>query len=237
MKKYKLMIVLISLLIFTGCNEYGEKRIVKLVTINEENITLYYYDYSKEKPSYLTESMVNIGIENTLTELLSTAEYDTKLCEYAVCSEDIIENNMTELFKGLMNSKFSPGIVIVEGDVTGNDENYIELEKKNYPLYTAYVTNEDITLIVENAESNNKKIIIDGVVYKTLYEQESFLLDLLQGKIKRGTYNFETAGKKYAVRLENIKLRHSFNGNTLNLKIDAVLKITEACLLAQRIKI
>ena len=224
MKKYKIAIVLIMLLMFTGCNEYGEKRIVKLLTINEENITLYYYDYSKDKPVYLTETMVNTGIENTLTDLLSIAEYDLKLCEYAVCSEDVIENNMTELFEGLINSKFSPCIVVVEGKITGDDEKYIDIEKKNYPLYTAHMTEAGVTSIVENADNYEKKIITDGVLYKTLYQQESFVLDVLGGKIKQGTYIFESAGKKYAVKLENIKLNYSFDGNNLNLKIDAVLK-------------
>lgn len=210
--------------LFTGCKEYGEKRIVKLITIDKEQITLYYYDYTSDTPSYLKESIVNTGIENSITELLYTAEYDLKLCEYAVCDSYIIQNSVPELFYGLINSKFSPNIKIIEGDLSDNNEKYINLKNIYFPVYSYYINDNKINAVIDNAESKEKNIIINNSYYKKISEEESFLLDILLADIKEGFYNFKSGEKNYSAELENIDVICSNKNNMAYVNINAVLK-------------
>ena len=223
-KKYKLIFIILLCFLFTGCEEYGEKRIVKLITIDQEQITLYYYDYMSDNTSYLKESIVNTGIENSITELLFTAEYDLKLCEYVVCDNYTIRNNVPELFYCLMNSKFSPNIKIIEGDLSDNNEKYINLKNINFPVYSYCINDNKMNAVIDNADSKEKNIIINNAYYKKIPAEESFLLDILLADIKEGFYNFKSDGKKYSAELENINVICSNKNNMAYVNINAVLK-------------
>ena len=222
-KFFKFICTLIVFIILTGCNDYGEKRIVKFITVDKNNIALYYYDYRSQTPDYCSEIKENKGIENTLTELLSTADYDLKLCKYAVCDRDIIENNITELFYGLTNSKFSPDIIITVTDKIEDYNKYTNINLDNYPLYNCYIDDMGINTIVEDFQKN-KMVILNGKFYKKLCNEESFAFDVINNKINKGIYTFDYYGKTISVQLENIRKQYSVQDNVLRLKIQAALK-------------
>ncbi len=224
MKKIRLLLVLMLCIIFSGCREYGEKRIVKLITVDKDNISLYYYDYSQEKPTYLIEEKKNSGIENTIVDLLSENEYDLKLCKYAVCDADIISEEADLVYKALIETKFSPDICILEGDTKSDGEKYIEQKDKYYPIYSYKVSNDKITGVVEKADENIKNVIIDSRFYKTLESEESFVFDVLNNNVKKGIYTFEYKDDKMSAVMENISTYYCADNNILDISIYANLK-------------
>ena len=170
MKKYSVLIICLICLALSGCREYGEKRIVKLITIDANNISLHYYDHSAAKPAYLVEKGENKGIENTLTELLSQNEYDLKLCKYAVCDSNTVLYKAGELYDALIKTKFSPDIIIIQGDTTTESEKVVNISGKNYPIYNYYAENGRITGIIENLEDTQKNIIIHFLAVLVIFQ-------------------------------------------------------------------
>ena len=224
MKKYSVLIICLICLALSGCREYGEKRIVKLITIDANNISLHYYDYSADKPSYLVEKCENKGIENTLTELLSQNEYDLKLCKYAVCDSNTVLYKAGELYDALIKTKFSPDIIILQGDTTTESEKVVNISGKNYPIYNYYAENGRITGIIENLDDTEKNIIIDSTYYKTLDEKQSFIFDVLTNTVRKGRFAFEKGGKLFSADIEGINTFYSVNDEALNINICAALK-------------
>jgi len=224
MKLSKILVILVLVLSVTGCKEYGEKRIVKLLTISDDKISIYYYDYSADKPSYNVAEKENTGIENTLVQLLSDHEYDLKMCRYVVCDSNIIENNIEELFNGLVNSKFSMDTVIIQGDTDAEPEKYTELKKYSYPIYSYYVENGKINGIAENATDNTKNVIADSKLHTILTQQQSFAFDIIKNNIDNGTYVFEHNGVQLSANLENITVFCTVKNDTAHITVDAMLK-------------
>ena len=97
--------VLIFCLILCGCKEYGEKRIVNFVTIDEEKISVIYYDFTSEKPSYIEEEKENKGINSTLVSIFSENYYNLKLCRFVIVSENILKNSFKELYFALTDNR------------------------------------------------------------------------------------------------------------------------------------
>lgn len=224
MKKLSVFIVLFAAVLMTGCKEFGEKRIVTLLLADREKISVYYYDFSAENPTYLKEEKENNGIKNTLTELLSENDYDLKLCKYAVVSEDIIKNNINELFFALTDTRFAPDIVILQGDTQADAEKYMELKKDNYPIYNYNFDNGLIDAIVETADGGEKNVIVDNSLYKKLDEQQAFVLDMLCNKVKNGEYIFEYENENLSANLDMINTYYSVSNNVLKISINAVIK-------------
>jgi len=224
MIKIKILILFMVCVFFSGCEEYGEKRIVKLITVDGDNISLYYYDYSQDKPTYLKEEKKNNGIKNTLVELLSENEYDLKLCKYAVCDTEVVMEETDIVYKTLIDAKFSPDICILEGDTKTDGEKYIEQKNKNYPVYSYKVSDAGITGVVEKADENIKNIIINSRNYKTLGREESFVFDLLGNNVKNGTYVFEHKENIMSAVLERISTFCYEDNNILNITLSAELK-------------
>jgi len=223
LKIIRLCLVFLVLLLLTGCKEYGEKRIVTLFMADSEKVSLYYYDFSAEKPTYLKEEKDNNGLKNTLTEMLAENDYDLKLCKYAVVSEDII-NNINELYFALTDTRFAPDIVVLKGDTNKTAEEYIELKKDRYPLYNYRYRDESTSCIVENAEDEEKNIIINNMLYKTLNRQQGFCIDILADNSNTGVYYFVKDEKNYSAELSGINTFHSVRDNILYININAVLK-------------
>ena len=224
MYKIKIIITIVMVLVLCGCSEYGEKRIVKLITVDKENVVIYYYDFSTEQISYKKHEQKNENLEKTLTNMLSENKYDLKLCRYAVAEKEIIENNIIDLFYALTNNRFSPDIVIIEGD-TKNAEKYIDDVKYKYPLYNYQIKHNDkICAVIENAETETRNIIIDNDLYKTINREQSFVLDLLNGVLAEGQYIFEKDNKVLLAQIENANVFYFMKDNILNIKINANLK-------------
>lgn len=224
MKKLSIVIVFLAAICMTGCKEYGEKRIVTLLLADKEKIAVYYYDFSAEKPTYLKEEKVNNGIKNTLIELLAENDYDLKLCKYAVVSEDVIKNDINELFFALTDARFAPDIVILQGDTEADAEKYMELEKDNYPIYDYNFDNGLIDAAVEMADSDEKNIIIDNNLYKKINDRQSFVLDMLCNKVKGGEYIFQQGNKNLSANLDRINTYYSVKNGVLKISITAVVK-------------
>lgn len=224
MKKIKTAIVLLLLLFLCGCKEYGEKRIVKLVIIDNENVSLYCYDYSSDKIDYVIEKSPNTGIENTLSQMLSENEYNLKLCKYVVCSDEIIKNFLPEVVDSIINLKFSTDVSIINGNTTENSINYIELNDSRYPVYSYDIAENGINGIVENIDEKTKYIISEDEYIKTLPSNQSVAADIITNMINEGIYVFEFSGKTFSAYLENISTFYTADSDTLNLNITAVLK-------------
>lgn len=224
MRFFKIISLMLFAVILNGCTEYGEKRIVKLITIDKDNIAVYYYDYSQEKTAYLKEERENNGIENTIVQLLSENQYDLKLCKYAVCDKETVTDGISSVYKGLMHSKFSPDIVIIAGDTSADYEKYIEMEDKNYPVYTCFSKDNLITGVVETADSTDKNIIIDSVLYKTLEREQSFVFDILNNNVNKGIYSFLKDGNNLSANLEQLSAYYYVKDGVLNICISAELK-------------
>lgn len=224
MKKLNLAVIFLLLLMLAGCKEYGEKRIVKLITVNKDDITLYYYDYSLDKPGYSLQTKENTGIQNTLVQLLSENIYDLKLCRYAVCEKDIIEDNIDELVSGLINSKFSTDTVVIQGDTTAAPEKYIQIKNSGYPIYSYYLENGKVNGVAENPDEQNKNIIIQGRLYRVLSPQSSFAMDIIKNNIKKGTYTFKHVADDFSAQLENISVFYSVKNDVAYITVNALLK-------------
>ncbi len=223
-KFIRILIIILLLFVLSGCSEFGEKRIVKLITIDKQNISLYYYDYSQEKPAYIVEKVNNNGISDSLTELLAENSYDLKLCQYAVCSEDIIKEEINEVFYALMNCKFSPYISLIVGDTKENSTKYIEYPTGKHPLYTYSINNNKISGIVEVPDENEKIIIVDNHADNVFSRNKSFVFDLLTGKIKEGIYCFEKDEKTYSANLEKLSVFYSADKDVLNINISGIIQ-------------
>ena len=226
MKKIKLILALIAFVVFYGCignSGHGDSRIVKLVTIDDENITIYCYDYSEEKPSYTKVQMKNSGVENTIAEILSQNRYNLKLCRYVVCGENIVDNDINSVFSALIESKFSPDIAIINGDVN-DGEKYIEEVNDLYPIYSYKLADNKINGVVRNADTAENKIIVDSSLYKTMDKEQSFVFDILNGNIKNGIYLFEKDNKNYVAEMERISVYNTVVDNVLKVNIFADLK-------------
>ncbi|MBQ7816771.1 MAG: hypothetical protein IJ339_05410 [Oscillospiraceae bacterium] len=224
MKKIKVFILFITVFLLTGCKEYGEKRIVTLMTADSENVAVYYYDFSSDEPSYLKEERENNGIENALIDILSKADYNLKLCKYAVVSKDIVESRINEVFFAVTDARFATDIAVIEGDTEKPAEFYTKIEKSNYPLYTYKVRDNNITGIVEKADENEKHIIYNNSLYKTIDPKQSFVIDMLTESIDRGIYVFENNTQQLAAYMENISSFYSEKDDNLHINISAVLK-------------
>lgn len=222
-KKVKLILLLMLCLAFTGCRQYGEKRIVKLVTVDRDYISLYYYDYSQEKPSYLKAEKANSGIENTLVELLNESRYDLKLCKYAICDGETVRYGMQSLYTALMDARFSPDIIVAEGDTTQDAEKYIDSDQKKYPLYSCKAA-EGITAVVENYDLGIKNMVVNSQLYTTLGTEQSVVFDMLTANIKSGSYSFKSNDSSFSAVLEGISVFYSVENGKLNINICASLK-------------
>ena len=62
------MVIVLFIMLFTGCSEYGEKRLVKLVTVDKENISVFYYDYSAEAVVDMLSNYLNPKVTEFLKE-------------------------------------------------------------------------------------------------------------------------------------------------------------------------
>ena len=224
MKINKLLLVLLFAIALSGCKEYGEKRIVKLLTVDREYVTVYYYDYNAEEPSYKTEKMENKGIENTFVKLLSENDYDLKLCKYAVLSDETAQNQIYKVFNALNQSKFSPDIKLVVGDTFENCEKYIESDNTSYPLYSYGLNNGNVTAIIQNADNGQRNIIIDSMQYTVLNKQQGYMLDVLCKNISNGVYGFTDGEKEYSADLGFISTFYCVESNTLKVNIAAMMK-------------
>ena len=224
MRKIKLILLLSVLLFAAGCSEYGEKRIVKLITADREKVAVYYYDYTKEEVSYKKEEKDNNGIKDTLTDILSENNYDLKLCKFAVTDEYTVENEIDTLFFALTNSKFSPDIAIIQGDTKEDPLEYIGLDKNTYPIYSYRTDGTSISGVVEKAASREKNIIINNDLYTVMDENASFILDVMNGSAKRGVYNFRYKENNTSIYLERISVFYSVNSDILHIDISADLK-------------
>ena len=224
MKIIKIFILCLICISLNGCRQYGEKRIVKLITVDSDNVSLHYYDYSGDKPSLVAETSENKGTEYTITELLSRNVYDLKLCKYAVCDMDTMVKESEKLYSALVKNKFSPDIVILQGNTKENAEKIIKMKNKNYPLYNYYSDKNGITGIIENLSDTKKNIIIDSGYYKTLDEQQSMIFDALNNNIRKGNFTFVSNEKLLAAEVEGINTFYSVYDNVLNINISAVLK-------------
>ena len=221
MKNIKLVLVLIAFVMFYGCigsGEHATEKIVKLVTIDDENITIYCYDYSEEKPSYKKEQTKNNGIENTLIEILSRDKYNLKLCRYVVCDENIVDNEINSVFSALIESKFSPDISVIKGNVN-DGEKYIETINDLYPIYSYDVTDNKINGVVKDADTGENGIIVDSSLYKILNKEQSFIFDILKGNIKNGIYLFKKDDKNFMAELERISVYNTVVNGVLNVNI------------------
>ena len=223
MKKISVTLVCFIFVILLGFREYSEKQIVKLVTIDDNNITMYCYDYSKEEPSYTKYTMKNNGTENTLAELLSQRQYNLKLCRYVVCDEIVIDNDINDVFSALIQSKFSPDIAVIKGD-TNESEKYIDNINDLYPLYGYKIVDDKIYGVVRDADEGVNNIIADSMLYTTLDKEHSFVFDILAGHIKNGIYTFKKDNKIYTAELERMSVYNTVVNDILNVNITANLK-------------
>ena len=224
MKKIKAVIIAVICLIFTGCGECGEKRIVNFITVDREKISVYYSDFSDKKPAYIKVEKENKGIKNTLTDILSEDDYDLKLCRFAVVNSDIADNSMNELFFALTDNRFAPDIIILEGDTNLKADEYQKINKSLYPVYNYNIKNGSLSGIVEQLEGKEKKIIINDKLYKKLNEQQGFVFDVLNNSIKNEMYVIENNGEIYSAELENINRCYSVTKDTLCINITATIK-------------
>lgn len=224
MNKIKIFAVLMLIMLLAGCGEYTDKRIVKLVTVDNKKVSIYYYDFSQENPSYLIEQADNNGIQDTFTQLLSEADYDLKLCRFVICEKSVITDNIAEMFYAVVNSGFSPDTAIMEGDTGEKTEDYIEDLKSDYPLYSYYVDNNKITGIVENTENKERHLIVDNKLYKTLSERQSFVFDVMCKTVNKGSYTFEKDDKLLTAVLENTDVYYTDNNGVMQINIVSVLK-------------
>ena len=227
MNKIKILIVVAIVIMLSGCKDYGEKRIVKLLTVDQSKVSIYYYDYSKEEVDYLKEEREYTDIGNVLTDILSEEDYELKLCQYVVVEKEVIHNKLNELFFSLTNSKFSPDIAIIETENPEDIKKYIDLKQRNYPIYTYCIDGNTISGVIENPDTMEKDIIISDNVYKILTPQQSFIFDIINKKINKGIYFFENEGKKYSINFDNLDvycyvkddiLYMNFSGNIKNYK-------------------
>lgn len=223
MKVFKMVILSATLLLLTSCGDYGEKRIVKLVTADKETISFYYYDFTQEKPSFAVEQKENTGIENTITDILSENDYNLKLCSFVICDMSVIESNINELTSALLNSRFSPDICIVEGN-TQDYEKYTDKPKSDYPLYSYNMTDGFINGVVENIDKNEKHIVQQNKVIRTLDRRQSFTVDAIGNIIDKGVYLFENQDKILTANLENINTFYSTENGKVNITLSAILK-------------
>ncbi len=224
MRKIKIFLIITIVIMLTGCKDYGEKRIVKLLSVDQNYVSVYYYDYSKKEVEYLKEEKEYGDIGNALTEILGEEKYDLKLCQYAVVDSDVVENHLKELFFALTNSKFSPDISIIEVENIYKAEEYIKHKMLNYPVYTYKINQDTISGIVDNPDTKEKHIIISDKIYKTLTPQQSFVFDIINKKMNNGIYSFEENEKKYAVNLENIDVFYYVKDRTLYMQFSANIK-------------
>ena len=223
LKIVKVLVLLVCIL-FTGCREYGEKRIVSTVVVDNDKVLLYYYDFSQENPVFLKEEKQNTGIENTLTDLLSHNDYNLKLCKYAVVSEDIVDGRINEMFYALTDNRFATDVVIIEGDTGLSAEDYEKINKKDYPVYNYRVKNNSINAVVEKMSSEEKKIIIENKTYRELDSSQSFVFDVITNVSDGGNYIIKHNEKTIAAELEKPDTFFHIKNNILYMNITAVLK-------------
>lgn len=219
LNRIKVLILVLITFLLAGCKEYGERRIVKLITIDKENISLYYYDYSTEKPTYKKEEKENKGIEGTIVELLAEADYDLKLCRYAICDNETIQNQVNEVFNALTNTRFSPDISIMAGNTNDNPEKYISAENKGYPIYNFRRKGDKITGIIEHADTDEKNMIISSEYYTTLNNRQGIIFDVITDNLNSCDYVFADKNKTYSAKLENISVYFYTNGVNTNVDI------------------
>ncbi len=224
MNKIKILFIIVMIIMLSGCKNYGEKRIVKLLTINQSKISIYYYDYSKDEVGYLKEEREYTDIGNSLTDILSEKDYELKLCQYAVVEDEVIHNKLNELFFSLTNSKFSSDIAIIETENFEDIEKYIDLKQRNYPIYTYWINENTVSGVIENPDTMEKDIIIANNVYKTLTPQQSFIFDAINKKVKKGIYFFEEDEKKYSINLDNIDIYYYVKDEVIYMNFSCNIK-------------
>ena len=224
LKKIEILIIITLCLCFSGCKQYGEKRIVNFITVDSDKISIYYDDFSQDNPVYLVEERINSGISNTLVKLLSEANYDLKLCRYVIVSDNILNNCINELFFALTDNRFAPDVIVLKGETNLSAEKYEKADKLTYPLYNYKTENDMISCVVEQLDNNEKIIIIDNKIYKQLDGQQSFVFDILSKRIKNGIYVFESNNEVLSAELEMIDVYYYVKNDILYINVTAVMK-------------
>lgn len=224
MKKINLIFLLILLLSLTGCKEYGEKRIVKMLTITQQEISVIYYNYSTHEVQYDKVSKENAGIQNTIVDILKNDRYDLKLCQYCIVDEAIAKEQLTEVFSALNNSKFSPDINLVCTDNFINIEKYLQQTLIKNPIYNFDYRSNTINATLPLKKSENSKIIIsDGKKNKIINETQYTILDILTNQSNSYRYNFYEKNQALSADLENATTSYGVKNNTLCIDIFARL--------------
>lgn len=224
MKAVKLVFLCVCLTVLCGCGDYGEKRIVKLITISDEEIAAYCYDFEQNKPTYTAYKSDNNGIGQTLTEMFSDGDYTLKLCQSVIVEEKIIDNSMQQLVYALTDNRLSPDACIMLGNTDEECEKYIGGKIGNYPIYSYKMQDKNICGVVENADTKEKALIVDSQKYTVLSPDESAVFDILSGIDGKVDYCFDADGVKLLANLENVSLFYYIDDDILNITISALLK-------------
>ena len=219
------MIFVITIcVLFSGCKEYGEKRIVNFIVADDKKIAVYYYDFSSEEETSIKEEYLNMGIENTLVDMLSDHEYNLKLCRYIVVDEEYLQNNIREIYFALTDCRFAPDIVILAGDTNLEFAEYLNTDKRYYPIYNYKFYNDDICGVVERLNGNGKILIYNDRVIQKIDDKTSLIFDILNNIAKTVVYTFEYQDSLISAKLDNIKTFQYTDRDTLNISVTAIMK-------------
>lgn len=224
MKKFRviyILLLLIQMLIFlTGCKEYGEKRIVKMLSITEDEISMLVYNYAGEKVQYDTISKKNDGIQNTIIDILKKEKFDLKLCQYCFIDEATADNKAKEVFLALNSAKFSPDINLVATNDFEDMERHLGEDLIKNPIYNFTYDKGEIngTIPLENA-TKSEIIIKNSKKQIVINETQLVLLNILTNKTSKHRYNFFYGGQSYSADLENATTSYGAQNNTLDVEI------------------
>ncbi|MEG0091325.1 MAG: hypothetical protein RSA20_05860 [Oscillospiraceae bacterium] len=226
MKTFKILWAILLLLLLSACNECGDKRIVKLLSVTEREISAVCYSYKEEKGQYETISVKNEGIQDTLLKILEGDSYDLKLCQTCIVDEKIAQNQASEVFAALNSAKFTPDISVVCAQDFSNMEKYLEKPAIKNHIYNWRLNQEKVSATIPIIEQGEGTIVIlDGEAKGIAGEGQTTLLNILTGKTGSESYNFNYEGREYSAILENISTYYGKKNGGLCVSITAKLAV------------
>lgn len=233
MKKYKIILLIFSLLVFTSCSSNERTGNVVKSLVIQEDLGVYKaificYDYSEKEIAYKFVENEAYNINNAVIGLLNKDNFDLKLCEYLILQDSIAEEKLNEVFSVVNSAKFSQGLNLICIKTNKALEKIFISENIENPLCDFIFKDQKVTAQIPmldgvNYNEINRILIIDNKMYKKLNMQECIVLDMLVQKSKQAKYKFYLDEKEMMANISDIKVVFSDDNAQMTVNIFAQL--------------
>lgn len=237
----KKILILISLLMLTGCYDYKEINDLALISAigvdyydNKYVTTLEVLNDEQEKDSAKLTSYLKIGTGDTLTSAIEDAadklpkQVSLNHVKLMILSKSIIEDNFENIMDFFLRNTYFRENFYVVSSIDNKPEEILSTKTENAPIASIAITsileNMDYSSnsnILKKFNEINEEIItygIDTCFSNILLDNKDFLVD---GMVIFSNYDYKAKLSSEDVKIYNI-LRNNFDRPSFSKKYDSL---------------